>query len=239
MDTKQEFKTIGILGGMGAAASANFYQEIVKIAQEKYNATEDTDFPPMFIYNLPLSGFGETGFLDEELVKSQLIEGVKKLASIGVDFIVIPCNTVHHFFNEMQQSIKIPIISILEVTAETVQKKSYKKVGILSSRSTKEYQLYENILNQKDVATISTNEDEQKIIDKIIGSVIAGKQNMNDVALLQQIIARFKKEGAQSVILGCTEIPLAISQKDSDIPLLSTISLLAEAALAYSFNKQI
>lgn len=237
MNTKKEFKTIGVLGGMGAAASANFYQEIVKIAQEKYNATEDTDFPPMFIYNLPLSGFGETGFLDEEAVKNQLLEGVKKMEIIGVDFIVIPCNTVHYFFNEMQQSIKIPIISILEVTAEAVQKSLYKKVGILSSRSTKEYKLYENILNQKKVDTISSTEDEQKIVDKVIGSVIAGKQNMNDIALLQQIIFRFKKEGVESVILGCTEIPLAISQKDSDIPLLSTISLLADSALAYSFNK--
>lgn len=237
MDLKQEFKTIGVLGGMGAAASANFYQEIVKIAQEKYKASEDTDFPPMFIYNLPLSGFGETGFLDEDLVKSQLLEAVKKLESIGVDFIVIPCNTVHHFFNEMQQNIKIPILSILEVAAETIQKNSYKKVGILSSRSTKEYQLYENILNKKDVDTISTNEDEQEIVDKIIGNVIAGKQNMSDTALLQEIIARFKKEGAESVILGCTEIPLAISQKDSDVPLQSTISLLAEAGLVYSFNK--
>ncbi|MEI6597728.1 MAG: hypothetical protein WCL22_01665 [bacterium] len=87
-------KTIGILGGMGPAASANFYQRIVEIAQHDFGAVQDTDFPPMFLYNLPLSGFDETGFVDAEEVKKQLISGVKKLEAIGSDFIVIhaiPC----------------------------------------------------------------------------------------------------------------------------------------------------
>ncbi len=231
-------KTIGVLGGMGAAASANFYQAVVKIAQEQYHATEDTDFPPMFIYNYPLTGFGETGFLDEEAVKLQLIKGVQKMQDIGVDFIVIPCNTVHFFLKEMQQNISIPIISILEVTAQNVEKNLYKKVGILSSRSTKEYKLYENIVKNKGVDVVLTNDDEQSLVDTIIGHVIAGTQDMNDVQILNNIIMRFKQEGAESVILGCTELPLAISQKDSELVLLNTISLLAEAALGYSLGKK-
>jgi aspartate racemase len=154
---EQNFKTIGVLGGMGAAASADFYQSLVKIAQKKYGAENDDDFPAIWIYNLPITGFDETGFVDEESVKQQLITSVKKLESAGSDFIVIPCNTVHYFYKEMSESIKIPIISILEATALAVKKAGFKKVGLLNSQSTKNYHLYENIFDKYQINSCAAN----------------------------------------------------------------------------------
>ncbi|MCD4705270.1 hypothetical protein K8R66_04310, partial [bacterium] len=69
------YKTIGILGGMGPSASANLYKKIIELAQKELQAEQDTDYPPMVIYNLPLFGFDETGIVDEELVQDQLIKG--------------------------------------------------------------------------------------------------------------------------------------------------------------------
>ncbi len=109
-------KTIGVLGGMGPEASANLYSKIIKYAQYKYNAVQDFDYPPIIIYSLPLFGFDETGIVDEKLVKQQLIDGVKKLESAGCDLIIIGCNTVHIFYDEMQAAIKIPILNIVEGT---------------------------------------------------------------------------------------------------------------------------
>jgi len=74
-------ETIGILGGMGPSASADFYSRIIRIFQERHGAVQDTDYPPMFIYSLPLKGFNETGIVDKGLVLTQLTEGAKRLAN--------------------------------------------------------------------------------------------------------------------------------------------------------------
>ncbi len=115
-------KTIGILGGMGPGASANLYQTIISIAQKKYGAEQDYDFPPMVIYSLPLIGFDETGITEPESVKKQLVEGVKKLEKAGCDFIIIACNTVHIYQKNMQKAINIPIVSMIEQAVKKAKK---------------------------------------------------------------------------------------------------------------------
>lgn len=232
------FKTIGILGGMGAAASADFYGRIVKIAQKDYKAERDPDFPPMFIYNLPLSGFDETGFVNPERVKAQLIAGVKKLETAGSQFIVIPCNTVHRFHSEMETAIEIPIISIIETTTDAIRHSGYHTVGLLNSQSTKQYSLYEKSLSKKKISSLSTTQEEQKKINQIISHVMAGTQGKTDTQVLRNIIQRYIREGAQAVILGCTELPLAISQKDTNIPLFNSTDLLAKATLRHAYQSQ-
>ena len=228
------FKTMGVLGGMGAATSADFYQEVVHILQREYGAEQDTDFPPMFIYNLPLSGFDETGFADEELVKKQLLEGVQRLAKTDCDFIVIPCNTVHLFCDQMQEVVKIPILSIIEAMVDEVDRRNYKKTGLLTSESTRRYALYESVLRERGLAFISATEAEQRQINEVVRHAIAGTQGERESANLQSIIARFQHEGVQAIILGCTELPLAIKQKDCPLPLLNSTRILAETAIRYA-----
>jgi len=81
-------KVIGVLGGMGPVASSNLYAKIIKYTQQEYGAVQDFDYPPIIIYSLPLVGFDETGIVNEELVKEQLIAGVKKLESAGCELII-------------------------------------------------------------------------------------------------------------------------------------------------------
>lgn len=234
MDKK--LKTIGVLGGMGAAASADFYVQLVSIAQKKYKAKADDDFPPIWIYNLPVTDFDETGFADPESVKNQMINANKNLAAAGSDFIVIPCHTAHYFLREMQASTPIPILSILDVTAGAVAKAGFSKVGLLNSQSTKVFNLYEQIFKKSHIEAFSTTDLEQIQVNKIIGSVISGLQGKKGVKQLISIVHRYKKIGAQAIVLGCTELPLAFSQKDCELPLFNSTALLADAALSYSCN---
>ena len=139
---KKPTNKIGVLGGAGPGATANFFSDLVSICQDKYEARQDTEFPEIFLYNMPMEGFNETGFADQGLVKNQLINGVQKLENWGADFIVLPCNTVHFFTKEMRDSIKIPLISIIESTVKELKKKNIKTVGILSSHSTRDLELY-------------------------------------------------------------------------------------------------
>lgn len=229
-------KTIGILGGMGAAASADLYSRIVRIAQTRYHAEQDSDFPEMWIYNLSLTDFDETGFVDKASVLRQLVAGVTKLASTGSDFIVIPCNTVHFFYNEMQEAIEIPIISIIDSVADAVASAGHTSIGIISSESTREMGMYERALKARAVSVLSVTDEEQEIVDSIILRVIGGIQDHTDVEQMRTISERLVAAGAQGVVLGCTELPLAISQKDTPILLFSSTELLAEAALKNAYT---
>ncbi len=225
-------KTIGILGGMGPEASAYFYNLLIQLAHKKYGAVQDIDFPPVLIYNLPLAGFDETGITDEALVERQLIAGVQKLEKGGSDFIIIACNTVHTFYDAMQASIKIPILSIVDETVRTAQDNGYARVGILSSESTNKLNLYKDKLEGSGIATISANPEQQQALNEIILHVMAGEHKNKDAAVAAAIIDDMAAAGADAVILGCTELPLAIEALKAALPVLNANEIIIDRALA-------
>ncbi len=227
----QDKKTIGLLGGMGPLASANIYHKIIKLGQEIHQAEQDADFPPIIIYNLPLIGFDQTGFTNPDLVKEQLINGVKKLEQAGSDFIIIACNTVHHFDQQMSEAIMIPIISIIEETAKAVAKKGLKTVGLLSSESTNRLDLYQHALARYDIESVSVTDEHQKWISDIIFHVMSGSQGASDKQQLKHITNELEHQGAQGVIIGCTELPLVFSQQDTTMTVFDSNEIIAGSAL--------
>ena len=233
---KNKNKTIGVLGGMGPVASANLYMKIIKYAQHKYNAVQDSDYPPIIIYSLSLLGFDETGIVDKELVKKQLIEGVKKLESAGCDLIIIGCNTVHVFYDEMQAAVKIPIFNITEETKKIVLKFGYKKVGLFASESTNKLGLYQEKFKTSGIEVISPNQAQQEILNNVIKHVMGGNQKIDDIIALKGIAADYLKQGAEAIVMGCTEIPLAINQSHTDIKLFDTIEIIIQSAVDFSLN---
>lgn len=236
---KHKNKTIGILGGMGPSASADLYLRIIKYSQHKYGAVQDYEYPPIIIMSLAMDGFNETGIVDEKLVKKQLVDGVKKLQKAGADFIVIACNTVHIFYKQMQSAVKIPIINVIEETKNKVLESGFKKVGLFSSESTNKSRIYQDNLKQGDIDTISADEPQQKLLNSVIENVMAGKQGAKDKEILKQILTSFREQGAEAIVLGCTEIPLAINQADTDIKLFDTTQIIAELSVDFSLNGKI
>jgi aspartate racemase len=230
------YKTIGILGGMGPAASAELYSLIIDRAQNKYGAVQDTDYPPMIIYNLPLEGFDETGFVDKERVKVQLISGVQRLEKAGADFIVIACNTVHYYLDEMQAAIAIPILSLPEKTAQAVCDGGHNSVGLLASQSTREMGLYQKEFDRKNIETILATDEEQEILNTIILHVMAGKHTRKDSHMMTQIIERMVEGGAQAIVLGCTELPLVPYEHSVSQPIYNTLSVASESALEFAYR---
>ena len=101
MQIMNRFKTIGVLGGMGPAASAHFYQLLLKYSQKIYGAVQDDEYPQIIINSLALTGSTEKGMEENELIVRQLSEGIKALEKSNSDFIVIPCNSVHNVINEL------------------------------------------------------------------------------------------------------------------------------------------
>ena len=227
---------IGILGGMGPEASAYFYNLLIKLAHTKYGAVQDTDFPPVFIYNLTLHGFDETGIVNELLVEKQLVEGVRKLESAGSNFIIIACNTVHTLYDSMQDSVNVPIISIIDETVAEVKRKGFKSVGILSSESTNTTGLYRNKLEAEGIVVFSADSRQQGELNQIILHVMAGQQSALDKKMASTVISELTERGAEAIILGCTELPLAIEQSDSRVPVLNSNEIIVDRALAIAFS---
>lgn len=234
---KYKNKTIGVLGGMGPEASANLYSKIIKYSQNKYGAVQDSDYPPIIIYSLPMTGFDETGIVDEDLVKKQLIVAVKKLEDAGSDMIIIACNTVHVFYPEMQAVVKIPIFNIVEETRKKVVEQEYKKVGLFASESTTKLKLYQKKFAEKNIEVIQPDNEQQKILNKVIERVMGGHQNSEDIINLKDIARDYLKQGAEAIVLGCTEIPLAINQTHTDIKLFDTMETIVQAAVDFSLKK--
>lgn len=231
-------KTIGVLGGMGPEASSTLYREIIKHTQYQYQATQDNEYPPVLLYSIALDGFDETGITDAELVCSQLVEGVRKLERGGADFIIIGCNTVHHFHPQMQAAVDIPIFNIIEESKKEVLSYGFQKIGLFSSESTNALGLYQKCFDDSGISVISANDVQQAKLNRVIMNVMGGRQGLTDVFSLKEVLHEMAAIGAEGVVLGCTEIPLAFNQSHTDVRLFDTIEIIVKRAVSYSLGKE-
>ncbi len=231
------FKKIGILGGMGPGASASFYSKIVGYCQKKHCAVQDTDFPPMVMYSLPLAGFDESGIVDKKAVLKQLVHGASTLKNAGCDFIVMPCNTVHCFASELEKKAKIKVISIVEETVKKIKNDKIKKVGLVGSETTLKLKLYQEALNKSQILCVSPCKKDYPAITRLILEIMAGSAGKNAKEGVVSIMKTMENKSAEAIVLGCTEIPLAVSQKDSGIKVYDTLQILAEAAVDFAAGK--
>ena len=214
---------------MGPEATSELYMRIVRFLQEK-GAKYDADFPPIYVYSLPLPDVVEN-VESEDVVVSMLVGAVKKLENFGVSFIAIPCNSVFSYFEQMQNAVSVPIINIMDETAKKANEKRYKKVGLLGTKLTIKQKLFEKSLENYNIGVLNPTMMQQEDITKIIMNILSGKKLAEDKSKLKSIIKYLQGEGAEAVILGCTELPLILSQSDADIELLDTIGVIAKSAL--------
>ncbi|HLE07191.1 MAG TPA: amino acid racemase [archaeon] len=225
-------QTIGILGGMGPAATADFYQRMISVCQKKYEAVQDSDFPPSIIFSIPIKEFDETGIVDDEKVISTIIRGIKTLERGGVDFIAIDCNSVHCFIEKFRRATKLPVVSIVEEVLKIAKSRGYKSVGLLGSQTTAMRGFYENVFSKEKIKIILPTEREQLEVNTVILRVMSGKNNEKDIKLIEKIIVSLCKKDAEAIVLGCTELSVATRNSNFKIPILDSNEILAEAVVA-------
>ena len=229
-------KNIGILGGMGPVASADTYVELTRICQRKYRAVQDYDYPTVILYSLPLKQFSHTGFgkdaKEKKAIISQLVNALQTLEKAGSDFLLIDCNTVHYFFKELQASVTIPIINLVDVTIKVIVQEKIKSVGVLCSQTSKDVGLYAKPLKSKGINVIAVTTKEQDQINNAILAVMSGKLTDAHITQLDTIILRLTKRGAERIILGCTEISNVVKQLTHHAILLDSQAIAIEQILA-------
>ena len=224
-------KTIGVLGGMGPESTAIFYRQIILECQKQYGAQYDEDYPEMLIYNLPIPDVVE-GLKDQSKTLAMLVEGSRKLESIGVDFLVMPCGSAHYFYGDVKKQLSIPFLSIVKETAKKVKSRGHTKVGLLATKTTIDHGVYNAELNGQGIEVIAPREQDK--LTEIILNILAGKKLGSDKQELLRIISTLKSNGAQAIILGCTDLPALLDDKDVDLELFDATKILAEATVKYA-----
>jgi aspartate racemase len=168
-----------------------------------------------------------------------MIIDAQRLETGGADCIVICTNTMHKTADDVQAQVHIPVINIIDVTGEKVKQKGYKKVGLLGTKYTMEQDFYKGKLETKyNLTIIVPNQTERDYIHSVIFDELAvGEIKDESRQNFKRIIQELADQGAEGVILGCTEIPLLIQQKDVNITVFDTTVLHAQAAANFALNK--
>jgi aspartate racemase len=221
-------RTIGILGGMGPEATADFYMRIVRIFQNDFRARYDKDYPPMLIFSAPIPDVVEM-IEDETETVSYLTDAARTLESGGADFIAIPCNTVHAFLNEIRSAVKIPVLSMIESAVDRISAKQ-NPVGLLATRTTIRMRVYDEEFRKKRIGLVIPTEPEQAILTEVIMDLLAHSNQSTVATRLKGLVGNLKMRGAQAIVLGCTELPL-VAEPDLGIEIIDPTETLARCCV--------
>ena len=231
-------KKLGILGGMGPAASAEFVNRL--IAQT--SASCDQDHIPFVLWSDPRVPDRSTSLRNkDDLPLSWLLNGIQGLKSAGCNCIVIPCNTAHFWFDEMkkQASWNSKIIHIVDSVVDALQcvNVTNSTIGIIGTQATIELGLYQYKLNKLGWNCITPTKEEMDTLVQPAINLIKANNNEAAQPLIMTVVNRLIDSGAKAVVLGCTELPLAVKQtEEKGIPLINSIDCLVKSALI-EYNK--
>lgn len=225
-------KTVGIIGGLGPETTSEFYLEIIFTAYKK----NQTQRPGILIWNVPLLYEIEQDLIKEakgeERYLPYLIDAAKKLENSGVDFIVMPCNSLHIFIEEIRRSVNVPVLSILEKTAKFLKQNSIKEVGIIATSATINNKLYEKHLIEAGIKQVVPDGLQQAKIGEIINNLVLNKHMNDDREEIIKIIDSFSENDIKTVILACTDLQLLIPQH-GNIKIFDTMKIFADATVEY------
>ncbi|EGT3786776.1 aspartate/glutamate racemase family protein [Clostridioides difficile] len=225
-------KTIGLIGGMSWESSITYYQVINTVIKERLGGLHSSK---CILYSVDFQEIEECQSSGNwEKSAKILADAAIKLQEAGADFIVICTNTMHKVSDKIQESIHIPLLHIADVTATVLREKEIKKVALLGTKYTMEQDFYKNVIINNGIEVLIPNEEDRIIVnDTIFNELCLGIISESSKKAFLSIIDKLGKQGAEAVILGCTEIGLLIKQNDTSIPLFDTTVIHAiEAALS-------
>ncbi|NHJ46900.1 MAG: amino acid racemase [Asgard group archaeon] len=224
-------KKIGIIGGLSAHSTLEYYRILV----DEYNKIKGgVSSPELVIDSLDLQKVSDFVRKDDwDEVLKIITESAKNLIQAKAEIIIIATNTIHKIHQQLQEEFDtIPIVSIMDATASAIKEKSLTKVGLLGTNFTMSLDFYPNTLLRFGIETIVPSKEDKIIIDDIIWKELTFNIiNEDSKKAYVEIIEKLMQNGAQGVILGCTEIPLLVKDKDSPIPVFDTTYVHAMAVL--------
>jgi len=229
-------KTIGLIGGMSWESSAEYYKIINETVKKRLGGLHSAT---LIMYSVDFEDIEKLQHAGEwDRATEFMVDVARKVERGGADFVLICTNTMHKMADEVQQALNIPLLHIADATAAEIKAHNMKHVGLLGTRFTMEEDFYKRRLQEyHGLTTIVPEEDERTIVHDIIyDELCCGEIRESSREKYKTIIENLIKRGAEGIILGCTEIPLLVSQRDSPVPVFDTTRIHAEAAVTLALT---
>jgi aspartate racemase len=225
-------KTIGLLGGMSWESTVTYYQVLNEEVKRRLGGFHSAKIVLYSVDFQEIEACQHEGRWEE--TAEILGAAAQRVETAGADFLLICANTMHKVAPEIGRKISIPLLHIADATAERIKKRGFQTLGLLGTRYTMEQDFYRKYLRGKhEIDTIIPDQADRDIIHAILyDEVCLGKIEQKSRDAFVRIIESLHDKGAEGVILGCTEIPLVVSQKDTTVPLFDTTQIHAEAAVS-------
>jgi aspartate racemase len=229
-------KTIGLLGGTSWASTIDYY----RLLNVGINAElGGLNFCRCIIHSFNYADIQRNNLAgDWDSTLAMFVAASEHLIRSGADAIMLCANTMHHVADRLQAAISVPLIHIADVTADAIAAQGLTRVALLGTRYTMEFAFFTDILKARGIAPIIPGEEDKafihnNIFEELCHGIVTPAVKMRYISLIEKLAA----QGAQGVILGCTEIPLVIQQADVSIPIFDTTQLHAAAAVRFALGK--
>jgi aspartate racemase len=228
-------KTLGLIGGTTWLSTVDYYRYINEGINER---TGGTEFAKCIIYSFNFSEIRKlTEINDWESILKMVTGACRNLEQSGAEAIVLCANTMHHIADGLQKNISIPVIHIAEAAANEIKKKNLRKAVLLGTKFTMEFSFYKKKLAEHNIETIIPDEAGRRFIhssifDELALNVFKPETKERYISIIDGLV----KQGAEGVILGCTEIPLLIKQEDLEVPAFDTTKIHSDAAVDFALG---
>jgi aspartate racemase len=226
-------KKIGLVGGISWVSTIDYYRYLNEGINEQLGGL---NFAECLLYSLNFGDIqAKTWYKSFDL----LLHACKNLEQSGAEAIVLCANTAHLFAEDLQSELRTPIIHIVEETAKTIQKQGLKKIGLLGTQFTMEMDFFKNGLKKHGIEPLvpPLQKDRDFIQHTLKEELGRGIVKAETKAEYLKIIDKLIQNGAEGIILGCTEIPLLLSQQDCSVPVFDTTKIHTRAAVEFALSK--
>lgn len=223
-------KTIGILGGMGPLATCDLFSKITQIT----DASCDQEHVRICIdSNTEISDRTNAIIRHGKDPVPEMVKSAVRLQGLGADVLIMPCNTAHYFYDRILPFVDIPFLSMIDETAKVISDRGLRKIGLLATDGTLQTAVYEKAFKKRGISiVVPPPENQVHIMDLIYNGVKAGNKEIDTKPTKKTIEDLFRK-GAQTLVLGCTELPVAFDLYGFDYPKTDPTLILASRAVQF------
>ncbi|WP_372880970.1 aspartate/glutamate racemase family protein [Psychromonas sp.] len=235
MNNKKE-KVVGILGGMGPEATIDIFTDIVKHT----NIENDNDHLRIIIDNNPKLPSRQDAILGGgENPGPAMALTAKNIEKAGADFIILGANTAHYFYHYVKQAVTIPVLHIIgETVLATIEAvEGIKKVGVLATKGAMKTGMFQDAFAEYGIRVIAVPEDIQELAHEAVFSFRTAGLNKKNISMMEQAASFLIANGAEAIIMGCTEIPLILKAKNIRVKLINPNEVIAQVTVNYAKNK--
>lgn len=229
-------KVIGLIGGMSWESTVPYYRQVNETVRERLGGLHSAKIVLYSVDFHEIERLQHAGNWDA--AGKVLGEAARALESAGADFLVLCTNTMHKVAPAIESAVRIPLFHIADPTADEIKQAGFSAVGLLGTRFTMEQEFYTDRLRERHgLRVLTPKQEDREIVHRVIYEELClGKILPESRLEYRRIISDLVAQGAEAVILGCTEISLLVGQQDSDVPLFDTTSIHARRAAEWALS---